>query len=185
MRLCGNVEFNGELHEYYQNGKTYSGVTGTIARQLNMRLPEEFVGEHQLEGIHVHKAAHEYLTTGWTDSTHPGVIWLIGYLSTEYSPAQYSRFSEVLVTDNSRYASAVDIICELVNAPDELIIFDIKKGIFHRQYVSWQLGIYKYLLENAGNKVTDCVCLCLKDREAYPIIPVPRERVEKLLYGTK
>jgi hypothetical protein len=64
------------------------------------------------------------------------------------------------------------------------MIYDIKKGVFKREYVTWQLSIYKYFIEKyAGHKVDACVCICMKDREYYDIFPKPYEQVEKLLYG--
>jgi hypothetical protein len=64
------------------------------------------------------------------------------------------------------------------------LYYDIKKGVFKREYVTWQLSIYKYFIEKyAGRKVSRCVCICMKDREYYDIFPKPHERVEKLLYG--
>lgn len=81
-----------------------------------------------------------------------------------------------------RYASAVDIISQ--NDNGSLDIFDIKKGVFKREYVTWQLSIYKYFIEKfAGRSVNDCVCICMKDKEYYNIFPKSHEQVEKLLYG--
>jgi hypothetical protein len=91
-------------------------------------------------------------------------------------------YSEVLVSDFKQYASAVDIIQEMTAA--SLAIYDVKKGIFKRDYVTWQLSIYKYFIEKyAGRRVDTCVCICMKDREYYDIFPKPFEQVERLLYG--
>jgi hypothetical protein len=37
---------------------------------------QEFVEEHQMEGIHVHKAVQRWIETGNPESIHPGVRWL-------------------------------------------------------------------------------------------------------------
>lgn len=67
-----------------------------------------------------------------------------------------------------------------------LILYDIKKGVFKRDYAAWQLSIYKYLIERyGGGKAAQCVCVCLKDREYYEIFPKKAEDVEKLLYAQK
>jgi hypothetical protein len=87
----------------------------------------------------------------------------------------------VLVSDFKEYASAVDIVSEYIGG---LQLYDIKKGLFKREYVTLQLSVYKYFIEKyAGRKVAFCICICMKDREYYDIFPKPAEQVEKLLYG--
>jgi hypothetical protein len=78
----------------------------------------------------------------------------------------------------------VDIVAEAEEGGLE--IFDIKKGVFKREYVTWQLSIYKYFIENySGYQVANCACICMKDKEYYEIYPYDREKVEGLLYGSK
>jgi len=85
------------------------------------------------------------------------------------------------VSDFKQYASAVDVVSEW---PDgTLQLYDIKKGVFKRDYVTWQLSIYKYFVEMAGKTVINCLCICLRDRDVYEIFPKSAEEVEKLLYG--
>jgi hypothetical protein len=172
------VEFDETKHEYWYEGRRLSGVTGLISKKLRLNMPQEFVEEHQMEGIHVHKAVQKWIETGDPESVHPGVKWF-----TETFPAsQGAVYSEVLITDFKQYASAVDIIQE--TAGGGLGIYDIKKGLFKREYVTWQLSIYKYLIEKyAGHKVSACICICMKDREYYDIFPKSAERVEGLLYS--
>jgi hypothetical protein len=184
MIFAPGVEFFGDRHEYYYQGKRLSGVTGLISRKLGLKMPQEFVGEHQAEGIHVHQAVQRWIDTGEVASLHPGVTWLIESWPKESLPdgiGALSVHSEMLVSDFRHYASAVDIIVECTDRA--LILYDIKKGVFKRDYVTLQLSIYKYLIEKyAERQVSRCVCVCLRDKEYYPIIPVDRERVEKLLY---
>jgi hypothetical protein len=175
--LAPHVEFDGERHEYWYKGKQLSGVTGVIAKKLGIKMPQEFVEEHQEEGIHVHKAVQKWIETGNAGSVHPGVKWLI-----ETFQSGGTVYSEVLVSDFAKYASAVDIVRE--GPGGGFIIYDIKKGSFKREYVTWQLSIYKYFIEKyAGRNVAACVCICMKDREYYDIFPKTFEQVEKLLYG--
>jgi hypothetical protein len=190
MILAPGVEFIEDKHEYWYKGKQLSGITGLITKKLGLKMPQEFVEEHQMEGIHVHKAVQKWIETGDPDSVHPGVKWLIETFAhnpetgkPEHPTHSYqTAYSEVLVTDFKQYASAVDIVWE---RPDNgLMIYDIKKGVFKREYVTWQLSIYKYFLETYAKKtVRNCVCICIKDKEYYDIFPKPREQVEKLLYG--
>jgi hypothetical protein len=177
LTLARGVEFDEPKHEYWYEGRQLSGVTGLISKKLGLKMHQEFVEEHRLEGIHVHKAASKWVETGDPESVHTGVRWL-----TETFPAaQGAVYSEVLVTDFKQYASAVDIVQETPEG--SLVIYDIKKGLFKREYVTWQLSIYKYFIEKyAGRKVTSCVCICMKDREYYDIFPVDDVKVEGLLY---
>jgi hypothetical protein len=190
LNLAPGVTFDGDRHEYWYNGKKLSGVTGLVSKKLGIKMPQEFVEEHQMEGIHVHRAVQRWIETGTLDSIHPGVLWLTETFAKNPETGvpehpthtQQTAYAEALVSDFKRYASAVDIVWE---RPDGgLTIYDIKKGVFKRDYVTWQLSIYKYFIEKyAGRKVDACVCVCLKDKEYYDIFPKGAERVEKLLYG--
>jgi hypothetical protein len=183
MNLARGVEFDEAKHEYWYKGERLSGVTGVIAKKLGIKIPQEFVEEHQMEGIHVHKAVQKWIESGDPDSIHPGVKWLTETFAPEGKGGRPERlYSEVLVTDFKQYASAVDIVWE---TPDNsLTIYDIKKGVFKREYVTWQLSVYKYFIEKYADRKADaCICICMKDREYYDIFPKPFEQVEKLLYG--
>lgn len=180
MLLAPGVTFDEAKHEYWYKGKQLSGVTGIISKKLGLKYSNEFVGEHAEEGIHVHKAIQRWIETGDPDSIHPGVTWLVDALGKMYP--RDKLYSEVLVTDFKQYASAVDIIADTGNG---LTIFDIKKGKFNREYVTWQLSVYKYLIESSvvyAPFVKEFVCICLKDKEFYPIFPKSSEDVKKLLY---
>jgi hypothetical protein len=185
LALAKGVEFDADKHEYWYRGQRLSGVTGLISKKLGLKMPQEFVEEHQEEGIHVHRAVQKWIETGDPESIHPGVKWLIESWDEKSLPGYVyalSTHSEVLVSDFKQYASAADIIVRRTD--DRLVIYDIKKGLFKREYVTWQLSIYKYFIEKyAGRKVASCVCLCMKDREYYDIFPKSFEQVEKLLYS--
>jgi hypothetical protein len=179
VSLAPGVEFDEAMHEYWYKGKQLSGVTGLISKKLGIKMPQEFVEEHRIEGVHVHKAVQKWIETGDPESVHPGVRWLISRFPRN---SFCGLFSEVLVSDFQKYASAVDII---QTVGDHVIdIYDVKKGVFKRDYVTWQLSMYKYFIEKyADLLVRNCVCICLKDREYYEIFPKSVEQVEKLLYG--
>jgi hypothetical protein len=190
MNLAKGVEFDEVKHEYWYKGQQLSGVTGIIARKLGVRMSETFTEEHRLEGIHVHKAVQKWIETGDPESVHPGVKWLTETFACnsetgepEHPTHSYqTAYSEVLVTDFKQYASAVDIIRE--RPDDSLMIYDIKKGSMNRQYVTYQLNIYRYFIERyAQRRVSSMVCISLRDREYYDIFPKSYDQVEKLLYG--
>jgi hypothetical protein len=183
VTLAAAVTFDEERHEYWYKGGRLSGVTGLIAAKLGIRMPAEFVEEHREEGAHIHKAVQKWIEKGDAESIHPGVGWIIGSIGGELGAGPY--YSEVLVSDFKQYASAVDIVVTtLPPLRRHITICDIKKGVFHREYVSWQLGIYKYFIEIATDYIVDqCVCICVRDREYYKIFPKSSDKVRKLLYG--
>jgi hypothetical protein len=192
MILAPGVSFDADRHEYWYKGKQLSGVTGLIAKKLALKMPQEILVEHQEEGIHVHRAAQKWIETGDSESVHPGVKWLTETFWTECygawdgsdPPNFWKANSEVLVSDFQKYASAVDIVVENGPGSGFFDIYDIKKGSMNREYVTWQLSIYKYFIEkHAEKQVRKCICICIKDREYYTIFPKPFEQVEKLLYG--
>jgi hypothetical protein len=184
LNFAPGVQFFEDEHKYLLRGKELSGVTGHIVKKLGLKMPVEFVGEHRDEGLHVHHVVQEWIESNgqYIGTVHPGVLWLTQTVadSCTYAPAAFH--SEVLVSDGMRYASSVDIVVE--TEVGDLEIYDIKKGVFKREYVSWQLGIYKYLIEKYGKRtVSKCTCACMKDREYYPIFPKSVKEVEVLLYG--
>jgi hypothetical protein len=185
--LAQGVEFDEAAHEYWYKGKRLSGVTGLISKKLGIKMPEEFVGEHREEGTHVHKAVQKWIETGDPESVHPGVRWLIESWRDKSLPEEknaLSAYSEVLVSDFKRYASAVDIVVRRTDG--SMVLYDIKKGNFKREYVTWQLSIYKYFIEKCSKyRVAACICICMKDREYYDIFPKAHEKVERLLYEVK
>jgi hypothetical protein len=72
-------EFFEDAHEYYYKGKRLSGVTGLIKNKLSIRMPENFVEEHRLEGSHVHSAVKRWIDTGSLGSAHPGAKWVVAF----------------------------------------------------------------------------------------------------------
>ena len=180
LQLAPGVEFDAANHKYFYKGKQLSGVTGLISGRLGLHYDNAFVSEHAEEGIHVHKAIQEFINTGRTESVHPGVRWLVDRWSHADGATRVQKYSEVLVSDFKQYASAVDIVEEW---PDGVLrIFDIKNGLFKREYVTWQLSIYQYFIEKAGNVVDECLCISMRDQDVYKTFPKPVEEVEKLLY---
>jgi hypothetical protein len=184
LNFAPGVRFFEDEHKYFLKDKELSGITGIIGKKIGLKMPSEFVGEHRDEGLHVHHAIQRWIETYGqvTGSVHPGVIWLTETIGDSCAHAPVRFYPEVLVSDGMCYASSVDIVVE--TEVGDLEIYDIKKGVFKRDYVSWQLGIYKYLIEKYGKRaVSKCTCACMKDREYYPIFPKTIEEVEDLLYG--
>ena len=182
MTLAPGVTFDEGKHEYYYKGKRLSGVTGIIARHLGQTYSSEFVVEYQEEGLHVHRAVQDWINAGNAGSIHPGVTWVTDRLASRQGGGVLS--SEVLVSDLARYASLVDIVEDMPPHDGRVNIYDIKAGLFKRDSVTWQLSIYKYLIDTYTTyRVNECVCISVRDREFYKIFPKSSDKVEKLLYA--
>jgi hypothetical protein len=181
LNLAPEITFSESEHLYTKNGVALSGVTGTIARRLGIKMPEEFVGEARLEGVHVHKSVEMWIRTGCQEITtiHSGVVWLTSTFLEHIQGDIEGIQSEVLVSDGERYASAIDIV--VGKSDGTLELYDIKRS-FKRQYVTLQLSIYKYLVEKYGYKVSRLGCIAIKDRKYYDIFPRPDSEVVELLY---
>ena len=178
--ITAGLTFYEEAHEYYFNGKRMSGITGLVGKRLKKNFDSTFVEEGRAQGSHVHSAIEAFIKTGKVVSVHPDARWAINELQ-GLAEGGHRLFSEVLVSDFKKYASAVDIF-DIVDDKNNVFIFDTKAGNFNRDYVSWQLGVYKYFIESTTVfKVKRCYCMSTKDHDIYPIIPRDEEDVVGLL----
>lgn len=180
------VSFNEALHEYCLKGKRLSGVTHKICERLKLNYSEvgSLVGERCSEGSQVHKWIQDWIDTGKFDTLHSGAKWVHDELVRRYSSSDCKAvaYSEVLVYDMKDYASAVDIIVEHDGVYD---LYDIKTGKFKPDYLAWQLGIYKAWLELQGKTVGKTMCICVKDKMFYRVLPRSFGEVQILLYGDR
>jgi hypothetical protein len=181
MNIAHGVQFDKALHAYTYNGKSLSGVTGVICNHLGLHFAGAQVEERAAEGTHIHEAVQTWIESGLKTSNHPAVTWIMNELKErwEVNPP-LEVYSEVLVTDYDRYASAVDL---MVHYKDGWVLYDIKTGRFKPEYLSWQLGVYKYFVEKAGLTVINTECICTRDKMFYVVRPRGSDDVEKLLYG--
>lgn len=183
--LAPEVSFNEALHEYTMHGKRLSGVTHKICERMKLNYSEagSLVGERCDEGSQVHKWIQEWIDTGKFDTLHPGAKWVHDELIRRYGKADCKAvaYAEVLVYDLQSYASAVDIIVEHDGVYD---LYDVKTGKFRPEYLSWQLGIYKWFLTLQGLEVGKCACICVHDKMFYKVLPRDTEDVKNLLYNT-
>lgn len=183
FNLARGVQFDKGEHSYTYKGRKLSGITHVIGERLNLSYCGAVVDERAVEGTHVHEAVDKWVKSGLQVSEHPAVDWIVKELSTRFEKHKpLSVYSEVLVTDYDRYASAVDLMVQYEHGWE---LYDIKTGKFNPAYLSWQLGIYKYFIEKAGLDVIGTACICTRDKMFYRVLPESRERVEELLYGER
>lgn len=180
--ITEGLTFNSEKHEYYYNGRSLSGITGLIGKTMKKNYSSGHVEEGRAQGSHVHSAIEDFVTRGTISSVHPDALWAINELK-GFMDDGFGTYSEVLVSDFEKYASAIDL---LLIRQDALYILDTKAGVFDRPYVTWQLSVYKYFLEEfAGLRVSGAYCLSTRHRDIYPIITRPVADVRELLYGRR
>ena len=183
--LAPGITFDKEKHEYYYRGVKLSGVTcrvGPVSGYGHMN--ESFKGileEAAQEGLHVHESVEEWINSGlqvWK-TIHPAALFV---RDTLLSQGNLQLQAETLVSDFKQYASAIDIL-SMVNK-NTIDIYDIKRK-FSREYVSWQLSIYKYLVETYTKyKVRKMCVFATKDRRFFDDIEYKgEEKVKELLYG--
>lgn len=183
--LAPGITFDKEKHEYYYRGVKLSGVTcrvGPVSGYGHMN--EGFKGileEAAQEGLHVHESVEEWINSGlqvWK-TIHPAAIFV---RDTLLAQGNLQLQAETLVSDFKQYASAIDILSMVDKKTID--IYDIKRK-FSREYVSWQLSIYKYLVETYTKyKVRKMCVFATKDRRFFDDIEYKgEEKVKELLYG--
>ena len=179
------VSFNKEAHEYHYKGVKLSGITcrvGPVSGYGHMSEDfKNFLSEAAGEGNHVHESVEDWIKSGmktWK-TIHPAAIFVRDKL---LEMGNYQLQSETLVSDFKQYASAIDIL-SVVNR-NTIDIYDIKRK-FNRDYVEWQLSIYKYLVETYSKyKVRKLCAFATKDRRFFDdLVYKGEDKVKELLYG--
>lgn len=187
ITFAPGVIFDKEKHEYYYQGIKLSGITGKIGPKTGYgHMSESFKGvlsELAAEGNHTHDTIEEWVKSGFTvfNTIHPAPIFVRDVL---LSLGNMQIQSETLVSDFKRYASPIDIT--IFHKKNIIDIYDIKRS-FSREYVSWQLSVYKYFVETYSKyKVRKMGCFATKDKRFYEDIEYKGEdKVKELLYDKK
>lgn len=179
------VIFNEQEHTYTLGGKELSGITSLLHRVLfpdmYSGVPEGALKAAAARGTLVHKMIEQYHTAG----IDFGDEELSQYLSAVGDTAGDWLASEYLVSDNTRYASMIDLVFK---HGDNFSLADIKTvsrmNNEYTDYCSWQLSVYAYLFEmqNPGCKVDELKVVWLpKEQYGKPsVIAVERKTEESL-----
>lgn len=136
------VVFNELDHTYTLDGKSLTGVTSILNRQLfadkYFGISDEVLNKAAEYGKGVHESIELYdaLGIGEDDDAVKAYLKLI-------KKAKLTRLdNEYLVSDNDYVASSIDVVF------DDFTLADIKTtSHLDEEYVSWQLSIYAYLFE--------------------------------------
>lgn len=179
MLKRSKVLFDEEFHTYMLDGVFLSGITKVLGEKLfpdkYKDIPDAIVEKARERGSKIHKEI---------ENSFKGVEQI--FTSDEFDAFKKDtkdiKFieNEFIVSDEKKYASAIDLIDEDIN------LYDVKTSYkLDKEYVQWQLSIYAYLLEKQCDvKVGKLYGIHLKG-DKCKITEVQRidtDRVEALLY---
>ena len=161
-----NVVFDESNHTYTNaDGKELSGVTALLKRQLFANkykgVDDSTLAKAAERGNLVHRTIEAYESLGVGADSRPEIR---DYINLKKENGYKVIATEFLVSDEENVASSIDIVCE----KDGIVLVDVKcTSSLDREYLSWQLSIYKYLflLKNPDKKVVALVACWLPDPE--------------------
>lgn len=183
------VKFNAEQHIYMLGENILQGVTGLIQRKCFPgeydNVPEQVLAKAAERGHRIHTAIELYDDYATETEDCPE---LDAYIA-EQKQGTYKWLaepweSEYLVSDNKKYASAID---KVYHTKGGVILADIKTTYkLNTEYVSWQLSIYKYFfnLMNPEVEVKGLYAIWLRDGKCVieEVDEHPEQEVKDLLY---
>lgn len=142
------VVFNAIPHTYHYGDKELKGITGILHRHL---FPQKYAGISQEvldaaaeRGSIVHEQCRALDILGEPLSREAAA-----YAEIKEANKWETVANEYTVTDYQAVASNIDVVLHRAeDAENQLILADFKTtSTFDNEYVSWQLSIYKYLIE--------------------------------------
>lgn len=181
------VRFDAELHTYTApDGKQLRGITGLLHDKL---FPDTYKGvdaETLRKAADRGKAIHQMIEDWDEIGTYVDDDNLSAYIDVCHNSGLVHHCSEYLVSDLDMYASCIDKVYRVDDGTCD--IADIKTTYtLDKEYVSWQLSIYAYLLEqqNPHVKVRSLYAIHIRDGKGK-LVEVQRkdaEAVKEVLYG--
>lgn len=183
-----------ELNHTYTNeeGKQLSGVTALLKRQLFAGkydgISEKVLEQAAERGNLIHRQIEMYETFGSDVDTLSDEART--YVTLKNANKFETIATELLVSDGENVASGIDVVFEKkikdISSDawlSEIYLCDIKTtSSLDREYLSWQLSIYKYLflLANPSLKVAGLLaCWLPKEQYGKPkLVPVDEKPME-------
>ena len=178
-------EFNDQTHTYKLNGKIIPSVTQIINEVLFYNkyssVSEDTLELAKKKGSLIHKEIEDYIKTGSTGFTTE----LESFINIVNDKKLEHMKSEVKV-HNEEIAGTIDIVCKI---GDKNVIIDTKTtSEFDKEYVSWQLSMYAYIIETYYNiPVNELYGMWLRD-DKYKFVKVEKKthnQVEDVLEAFK
>lgn len=174
------VVFNEYDHTYTLDGKSLTGVTSILNRQLfadkYSGISEDVLAKAAEYGKGVHESIELYdsMGIGEDEDAVKAYIKLV-------KKAKLTRLdNEYLISDDDYVASSIDVVF------DDCSLADIKTtSHLDEEYVSWQLSIYAYLFEKQNPDLQANRLLAIwipKERYGKPkIVEVCRKPVSEVI----
>lgn len=192
MELYNNVRvvFKESTHCYFLDGKkVLTGVT-SLMKKHGLSPDYSDIDEETLRhAAELGTAAHKQI-----ENYCDGLPVPDSSLIRSFKKLGLNIYAtEYLISDNELVASSIDLVNYV--SENEVELIDMKRtDKVHTEALRWQLGIYKYLFEDANpcTKVIGCYCLPIKkgDKDSIDkdtckslvkIEPQPDYEVERLL----
>lgn len=158
------VVFHEDTHTYDYEGRQLKGITKIIKERL---FPDEYanVPDYILQkaadfGHKIHSDIELYDNGVPVESEYVDT-----YENLKVKNNLINVCNEYLVSDLKEFASSIDIVMQ---RGDEIILVDTKTTYnLNRDYVAWQLSVYKYFfeLQNPDLKVSSIMVLWYKIRK--------------------
>lgn len=174
------VVFRELDHTYTLDGKSLSGVTSILNRQLfadkYSGISDEVLNKAAEYGKGVHESIELYDSLGIGEDEDA----VKAYIKLCQKEGLTRLDNEYLISDNDYVASSIDVVF------DDCSLADIKTtSHLDEEYVSWQLSIYAYLfeLQNPDLQANRLLAIWIpKARYGKPkVVEVPRKPVSEVV----
>lgn len=167
-------------HTYTLDGKSLSGVTSILNRQLfadkYSGISDEVLNKAAEYGKGIHESIELYDSLGIGEDEDA----VKAYIKLCQKEGLTRLDNEYLISDNDYVASSIDVVF------DDCSLADIKTtSHLDEEYVSWQLSIYAYLFEKQNPDLQANRLLAIwipKARYGKPkVVEVPRKPVSEVV----
>lgn len=174
------VVFSELDHTYTLDGKSLSGVTSILNRQLfadkYSGISDEVLNKAAEYGKGIHESIELYDSLGIGEDEDA----VKAYIKLCQKEGLTRLDNEYLISDNDYVASSIDVVF------DDCSLADIKTtSHLDEEYVSWQLSIYAYLFEKQNPDLQANRLLAIwipKARYGKPkVVEVPRKPVSEVI----
>lgn len=161
------VIFDAAEHRYFLEGKELLGITSTI---IKTAFPNMYDGvpEHMLKAAAERgKNVHETIQFCEENELQSEMPEYVSYRAIREEHGLTYITNEYLVTDRTRYASAIDLVFE--DSDGNIVLADIKTtSKRHYDAVALQLSLYKRWFEaqNPNLRVSKCVLIWLREEKS-------------------
>lgn len=187
-----SITFDKEQHRYFTaDGRELQGITQTLVHRAypdTYQRPDNYTEEQwqaildnaARKGTLMHSAIELYEDMGITSDAPEFASYL--RLKEELDLTHIA--SEYLVTDNERYATAIDGV--YTDKDGGIVLTDYKRTYqLHEQEVTMQLSICKrfFELQNPGLRVARIICLWMRNDKAraLELTPISHDIIDRLI----